>query len=48
MTELAARGAEFSGEIGSQPWGDTVQLVVPGAAATITLYQPMYDLPALS
>lgn len=48
MTDLASRGATFAGETVSQPWGETVQLVVPGAVSTITLYQPTYDLPALS
>lgn len=44
--EIAARGAEFDGEVVEQPWGATIQVKVPGAR-TITLYQPRYDPPAL-
>ncbi len=47
MAELRDRGAEFEGGIVEQPWGTTVQLVVPGAG-TMTLYQPTYDPPALA
>jgi len=47
MTELTGRGATFDGEIVPEPWGRTVQLVVPGAG-TMTLYQPTYDPPALA
>ncbi len=46
MAELEERGAEFEGGVTEQPWGTTVQLVVPGAG-TMTLYQPHYDPPAL-
>ena len=46
MDELRSRGASFEGEVSEQPWGSTVQLIVPGAG-TITLYQPKYDSPAL-
>ena len=46
MDELRGRGASFEGEVSEQPWGSTVQLIVPGAG-TITLYQPKYDSPAL-
>lgn len=46
MDELRGRGASFEGEVTEQPWGSTVQLVVPGAG-TITLYQPKYPSPAL-
>jgi catechol 2,3-dioxygenase-like lactoylglutathione lyase family enzyme len=45
MDELRGRGATFDGELGEQPWGSTVQLVVPGAG-TLTLYQPKYPSPA--
>jgi len=45
MAELSGRGAEFSGEVVEQPWGSTVQLVVPGAGP-VTLFQPHYDPPA--
>ena len=38
---------EFEGEITDQGWGVTIGLKVPGAA-TLTLYQPKYDPPALS
>jgi catechol 2,3-dioxygenase-like lactoylglutathione lyase family enzyme len=47
MAELADRGATFAGELQDEPWGTTVQLVVPGAG-TMTLYQPKYDPPATS
>ncbi len=46
MTELAAKGAEFEGEIEDQGWGTATQLRIPGAG-TMTLYQPRYDPPAL-
>ena len=46
MEELRGRGAIFEGEVGEQPWGSTVELVVPGAG-TMTLYQPKYTSPAL-
>ena len=46
MDELRGRGASFEGEVTEQPWGSTVELIVPGAG-TITLYQPKYDSPAL-
>lgn len=46
MDELRGRGASFEGEVTEQPWGSTVQLMVPGAG-TITLYQPKYAPPAL-
>jgi hypothetical protein len=46
MDELSGRGATFEGGVTEQPWGSTVQLVVPGAG-TITLYQPKYASPAL-
>jgi hypothetical protein len=45
MAELADRGAAFDGEVEEEPWGTTVQLVVPGAG-TMTLYEPKYDPPA--
>lgn len=46
MEELRGRGATFEGEVGEQPWGSTIELVVPGAG-TITLYQPKYPSPAI-
>jgi len=46
MDELRGRGASFEGEVTEQPWGSTVELIVPGAG-TITLYQPKYASPAL-
>jgi catechol 2,3-dioxygenase-like lactoylglutathione lyase family enzyme len=46
MAALAAKGAEFEGEVQDTGWGVTTQLRVPGAG-TITLYQPRYDPPAL-
>ena len=45
MAQLAAKGAEFSGEVTEQRWGRTVRLKVPGAGE-MTLYQPKYDPPA--
>ena len=48
MAELAERGAEFEGEVNEQEWGTTVQLVIPGAAGTMTLYQPKYAPPAIA
>jgi catechol 2,3-dioxygenase-like lactoylglutathione lyase family enzyme len=45
MAELAAKGAEFAGEVTDQGWGVTVRLKVPGAGE-MTLYQPKYDPPA--
>jgi catechol 2,3-dioxygenase-like lactoylglutathione lyase family enzyme len=47
MAELAAKGAEFSGDVQDQSWGRTTRLKVPGAGE-ITLYQPKYDPPATS
>ena len=47
MDELAARGAQFEGEVEQQSWGSTIRLQVPGARP-ITLYQPKYDPPALA
>lgn len=47
MRELAAKGAEFAGDIQDAGWGLTVQLRVPGAGE-MTLYQPKYDPPATS
>ena len=46
MDELRGRGASFEGEVTEQPWGSTVELIVPGAG-TLTLYQPKYASPAL-
>jgi catechol 2,3-dioxygenase-like lactoylglutathione lyase family enzyme len=46
MEELRGRGAEFEGEVGEQPWGSTIEVVLPGAG-TITLYQPKYPSPAI-
>jgi catechol 2,3-dioxygenase-like lactoylglutathione lyase family enzyme len=46
MEELRGRGATFEGEVGEEPWGSTIELVVPGAG-TITLYQPKYASPAI-
>lgn len=47
MAELAAKGAEFSGDPVDQGWGIAVGLKVPGAGE-ITLYEPRYDPPALA
>jgi len=47
MAELSSRGATFEGETVPEPWGLTVQLIVPGAG-TMTLYEPRYDPPALT
>jgi catechol 2,3-dioxygenase-like lactoylglutathione lyase family enzyme len=45
MADLAARGAEFVGEVTDEGWGIATRLRVPGAGE-ITLYQPRYDPPA--
>lgn len=45
MADLAAKGAEFVGDVKDQGWGTTVRLKVPGAGE-ITLYEPKYDSPA--
>lgn len=45
--ELAAKGAEFVGDVSDEGWGITVQLKVPGAGEMM-LYQPKYDPPATS
>ncbi|HEX6151510.1 VOC family protein [Nocardioides sp.] len=45
MAELGERGARFEGDVEEEPWGSTVQLVVPGAG-TMMLYQPKYRPPA--
>jgi catechol 2,3-dioxygenase-like lactoylglutathione lyase family enzyme len=45
--ELAAKGAEFVGDISDEGWGITAQLNVPGAGEMM-LYQPKYDPPATS
>ena len=45
MADLAARGAEFAGEVSDEGWGITTRLRVPGAGE-MTLYQPLYDPPA--
>jgi len=47
MAELAAKGAEFIGDVQDLAWGITAQLRVPGAGQ-IMLYQPKYDPPATS
>jgi predicted enzyme related to lactoylglutathione lyase len=47
MAQLAAKGAEFSGEVTDQGWGRVARLKVPGAGE-MTLYQPKYDPPATS
>jgi hypothetical protein len=44
---LAAKLAQFEGEVEQQSWGSTIRLQVPGARP-ITLYQPKYDPPALT
>ena len=47
MTELAGKGAEFSGGVQDQGWGLATRLRIPGAGE-ITLYQPQYDPPAFA
>jgi catechol 2,3-dioxygenase-like lactoylglutathione lyase family enzyme len=47
MAELKTKGAEFEGDLTTEPWGITTQLKIPGAG-TMTLYQPTYDPPATS
>ncbi len=46
MAELTERGATF-GNVTEEQWGTVVPLDVPGAGQ-IMLYQPKYDLPALT
>ncbi|MGW0037512.1 VOC family protein [Gordonia sp. NPDC003376] len=46
MSELAAKGAEFTGAPAEQPWGYTIGVKVPGAGE-IMIYEPRYDPPAL-
>ncbi|MBF6075667.1 VOC family protein [Nocardia beijingensis] len=43
MTDLAARGARFEGEIAERGFGRCVDLRVPGAG-TMLLYQPRHPL----
>ena len=45
MATLAAKGAQFAGDIEQAGWGNIVRLLVPGASA-MTLYQPTYAPPA--
>jgi predicted enzyme related to lactoylglutathione lyase len=47
MAELAAKGAEFSGDVRDAGWGRVARLRVPGAGE-IMLYEPKYDPPATS
>ena len=47
MAELAAKGAEFTGEIRDEGWGIAARLKVPGAGE-LTLYQPAYEPSATS
>jgi predicted enzyme related to lactoylglutathione lyase len=46
MKELAARGAEFAGDVQPQGWGTSVRLKVPGSRHEVILFQPRYDPPA--
>ncbi|EME20459.1 VOC family protein [Rhodococcus triatomae] len=41
VAELRSRGADFEGDVGRQPWGRTVRLVVPGAGS-ILMYEPTH------
>jgi predicted enzyme related to lactoylglutathione lyase len=43
MAELAAKGAEFAGDVQDRGFGRTVQLKVPGASE-IMLYQPRHPV----
>ena len=47
MAQLAAKGAQFNGDVSDAGWGLTVRLKVPGAGE-MTLYQPKYEPPATS
>lgn len=47
MSELRARGAEFTREPRDDGFGITTDLVVPGTSRTLLLTQPSYDPPAL-
>jgi catechol 2,3-dioxygenase-like lactoylglutathione lyase family enzyme len=47
MTELTAKGGEFSGPVQDAEWGVTARLKIPGAGE-LMLYQPKYDPPATS
>ena len=45
MADLAAKGAQFAGEVQDETWGTTVAVQVPGGPQ-LMLYQPKYDPPA--
>ncbi len=45
ISDLTAKGAEFTGDVRDEGWGRTIRLKVPGAGE-MTLYQPQYDPPA--
>jgi catechol 2,3-dioxygenase-like lactoylglutathione lyase family enzyme len=47
VAQLAAKGAQFNGDVSDAGWGLTVRLKVPGAGE-MTLYQPKYEPPATS
>ncbi|MFD1811470.1 VOC family protein [Rhodococcus gannanensis] len=41
VAELRSRGASFEGDVGKQPWGRTIRLVVPGAGSVL-MYEPAH------
>ena len=45
VAELRGKGVEFSGDMGDEAWGRTIQMTVPGFGE-MTLYQPKYEPPA--
>jgi predicted enzyme related to lactoylglutathione lyase len=47
VSELTAKGAEFTRQVRDDGWGLTIDLQVPGGP-TVMLYQPRYDPPALT
>jgi catechol 2,3-dioxygenase-like lactoylglutathione lyase family enzyme len=44
MSELAARGVEFTAPLREEEWGRVTQFDVPGGG-TVELYQPKYEKP---
>ena len=47
VTDLKAKGAEFTRGVRDDGWGITTELQVPGGPV-VMLYQPRYDPPALT
>ncbi len=47
VTELAAKGAEFTGGVVEQAWGPSTTLKLPGGGQ-ISLYEPRHPSPLVS